>query len=83
MSSHAVLRVVRGGVAVPKGTGVRINYIVAEQIDVGVDLKGYACLLLPINSFSNTNRLQFDMRSMTNQFPTASLQSKEVSLQIS
>jgi len=59
MSSHAALGVVRSGVAVLKGTGVRINCVAAGQIDVGVDLKG------------------FDMRGMTNQFPPASLQSKE------
>jgi NAD(P)-dependent dehydrogenase (short-subunit alcohol dehydrogenase family) len=40
MSSHAALGVVRSGVAVLKGTGVRINCIAAGQIDVGVDLKG-------------------------------------------
>lgn len=40
MSSHAALGVVRSGVAVLKGTGVRINAISAGQIDVGVDLKG-------------------------------------------
>jgi NAD(P)-dependent dehydrogenase (short-subunit alcohol dehydrogenase family) len=39
MSSHAALGVVRSGVAVLKGTGVRINAITAGQIDVGVDLK--------------------------------------------
>lgn len=40
MSSHAALGVVRSGVSVLKGTGVRINAITAGQIDVGVDLKG-------------------------------------------
>jgi NAD(P)-dependent dehydrogenase (short-subunit alcohol dehydrogenase family) len=40
MSSHAALGVVRAGVAVLKGTGVRINCISPGQIDVGVDLKG-------------------------------------------
>jgi NAD(P)-dependent dehydrogenase (short-subunit alcohol dehydrogenase family) len=40
MSSHAALGVVRSGVAVLKGTGVRINAITAGQIDVGVDLSG-------------------------------------------
>ncbi|ERF71014.1 hypothetical protein EPUS_03294 [Endocarpon pusillum Z07020] len=39
MSSHAALGVVRAGVAVLKGTGVRINCISPGQIDVGVDLK--------------------------------------------
>ena len=41
MSSHAALGVVRSGVAVLKGTGVRINAISAGQIDVGVSLDGY------------------------------------------
>ena len=40
MSSHAALGVVRAGVPVLKGTGVRINCISPGQIDVGVDLKG-------------------------------------------
>ena len=40
IASHAALGVVRAGVAVLKGTGVRINAITAGQIDVGVDLKG-------------------------------------------
>ncbi|KAF2636330.1 NAD(P)-binding protein [Massarina eburnea CBS 473.64] len=40
MSSHAALGVVRSGVAVLKGTGVRINAITAGVIDVGVDLGG-------------------------------------------
>lgn len=39
MSSHAALGVVRAGVAVLKGTGVRINAVTAGQIDVGVDLE--------------------------------------------
>lgn len=38
ISAHAALGVVRAGVAVLKGTGVRINAITAGQIDVGVDL---------------------------------------------
>jgi NAD(P)-dependent dehydrogenase (short-subunit alcohol dehydrogenase family) len=38
MASHAALGVVRSGVLVLKGTGVRINAICAGQIDVGVDL---------------------------------------------
>ncbi|KAL8948691.1 MAG: hypothetical protein Q9222_005139 [Ikaeria aurantiellina] len=41
MSSHAALGVVRSGVAVLKGTGVRINCISPGQIDVGVDLKDF------------------------------------------
>jgi NAD(P)-dependent dehydrogenase (short-subunit alcohol dehydrogenase family) len=40
MSSHAALGVVRSGVQVLKGTGVRINAITCGQIDVGVDLAG-------------------------------------------
>lgn len=40
MSAHAALGVVRAGVAVLKGTGVRINAISPGQIDVGVDLNG-------------------------------------------
>lgn len=42
MSSHAALGVVRAGVAVLKGTGVRINAISPGQIDVGVEL-GVSC----------------------------------------
>ena len=41
MSSHAALGVVRAGVAVLKGTGVRINCISLGQIDVGVSLNGF------------------------------------------
>jgi len=41
MSSHAALGVVKAGVAVLKGTGVRINCISPGQIDVGVNLKGF------------------------------------------
>lgn len=40
MSAHATLGVVRAGVAVLKGTGVRINCISPGQVDVGVDLHG-------------------------------------------
>lgn len=39
MSSHAALGVVKAGVAVLKGSGVRINCISPGQIDVGVDLQ--------------------------------------------
>lgn len=46
VASHAALGVVRAGVAVLKGTGVRINCISAGQIDVGVDLHGVSLLLL-------------------------------------
>ena len=41
MSSHAALGVVRAGVSVLKGTGVRINCISPGQIDIGVDLNGF------------------------------------------
>ncbi|KAF8854408.1 NAD(P)-binding protein [Acephala macrosclerotiorum] len=41
MSSHAALGVVRAGVAVLKGTNVRINCISPGQIDVGVDLHNF------------------------------------------
>lgn len=40
MSAHAALGVVKAGVAVLKGTGVRINCISPGQIDSGVDLNG-------------------------------------------
>ncbi|CRK19349.1 hypothetical protein BN1708_012607 [Verticillium longisporum] len=40
MASHAALGVVRAGVAVLKGTGIRVNCISPGQIDVGVDLHG-------------------------------------------
>jgi NAD(P)-dependent dehydrogenase (short-subunit alcohol dehydrogenase family) len=39
MATHAALGVVRSGVLVLKGTGVRINAVTAGQIDVGVDLE--------------------------------------------
>ncbi|KIW10839.1 hypothetical protein PV08_10138 [Exophiala spinifera] len=61
MSSHAALGVVRAGVAVLKGTGVRINAISPGQIDVGVSLNG----------------LDTDMKGVMNntQLPPAALQS--------
>lgn len=40
MSSHAALGVVRAGVAVLKGSNVRINAISPGQIDVGINLAG-------------------------------------------
>lgn len=40
MSSHAALGVVRSGVAVLKGSNVRINAISPGQIDVGINLAG-------------------------------------------
>ncbi len=47
MAAHAALGVVRAGVAVLKGTGVRVNCISPGQIDVGVDLQGVSSRLLP------------------------------------
>ncbi|KAK4218175.1 3-oxoacyl-reductase [Rhypophila decipiens] len=40
MAAHAALGVVRAGVAVLKGSNVRINAISPGQIDIGVDLHG-------------------------------------------
>lgn len=77
MSSHAALGVVRAGVAVLKGSGVRINCISPGQIDVGVDLQGVLALYSgAVLQFADIP--QFDMRGMQAQFPPASLQSKEV-----
>lgn len=45
MAAHAALGVVRAGVAVLKGTGVRINAISPGQVDVGVDLGGVSYLV--------------------------------------
>lgn len=47
MAAHAALGVVRAGVAVLKGTGVRINAISPGQVDVGVDLHGVSLFLFP------------------------------------
>ena len=41
MSSHAALGVVRSGVPVLKGSGIRINCISPGQVDVGVKLDGF------------------------------------------
>src|SRR6186713_678539 len=41
MTTHAALGVVRSGVAVLKGSGIRINAISPGQIDVGVDLQSF------------------------------------------
>ena len=41
MSMHAALGVVRAGVAVLKGTAIRINAISPGQIDVGIDLSKF------------------------------------------
>jgi cytidine deaminase len=59
MAAHAALGVVRAGVAVLKGTGVRINCISPGQIDVGVDLHGVCVPSRPQgwgdgNAFSKT-----------------------------
>ncbi|MCJ1337613.1 hypothetical protein MMC09_002895 [Bachmanniomyces sp. S44760] len=61
MSSHAALGVVRAGVAVLKGTGIRINCISPGQIDVGVDLKA----------------LDTRGMASSSQLPPANLQSSE------
>ena len=54
MTAHAALGVVRAGVPVLKGTGVRINCISPGQIDVGVDLSGVG----PPVSFSPSRKRQ-------------------------
>jgi len=41
MSAHAALGVVRSGVPILKGSGVRINCISPGQVDVGVKLEGF------------------------------------------
>ena len=41
MSAHAALGVVKSGVAVLKGTGVRINCISPGQVDSGIDLQDF------------------------------------------
>jgi NAD(P)-dependent dehydrogenase (short-subunit alcohol dehydrogenase family) len=46
MMAHAALGVVRAGVPVLKGTGVRINCISPGQIDVGVDLSKVRTLVV-------------------------------------
>ncbi|EXJ53988.1 hypothetical protein A1O7_09325 [Cladophialophora yegresii CBS 114405] len=67
MSSHAALGVVRSGVAVLKGTGVRINAISPGQIDVGVSLNG----------FDDKKNLM----SYNTQLPPAALQSPQMQKQ--
>src|SRR6185369_3584893 len=64
MSSHAALGVVRAGVAVLKGTGVRINCISPGQIDVGVSLT---------NGFAEAKKA--NLMSYNTQLPPAALQS--------
>jgi NAD(P)-dependent dehydrogenase (short-subunit alcohol dehydrogenase family) len=44
MSAHAALGVVRSGVAVLKGTGIRINCISPGQIDSGLSLNNGTAL---------------------------------------
>lgn len=82
MSAHAALGVVRAGVAVLKGSGVRINAISPGQIDVGLDLNGVSLSIVVANYFKagevTDEDHQMDMRGMSTQFPPASLQSKEV-----
>ncbi|KAF2847593.1 NAD(P)-binding protein [Plenodomus tracheiphilus IPT5] len=59
MASHAALGVVRSGVLVLKGTGVRINAVCAGQIDVGVDLSALDSKEVGKgNQFPPTARLQ-------------------------
>ncbi|MCJ1355859.1 MAG: hypothetical protein MMC33_005851 [Icmadophila ericetorum] len=41
LTSHAALGIVRSGVPLLKGTGVRINCISPGQIDVGISLSGF------------------------------------------
>jgi NAD(P)-dependent dehydrogenase (short-subunit alcohol dehydrogenase family) len=65
MSSHAALGVVRSGVAVLKGTGIRINCISAGQIDIGVNLS---------NGLESNG---VKMKGMTTQLPPSALQSSE------
>jgi NAD(P)-dependent dehydrogenase (short-subunit alcohol dehydrogenase family) len=80
MASHAALGVVRAGVPVLKGTGVRINCISPGQIDVGLDLSGVRSTKTTPRweSCADSSSLKFDMRGMTDQFPPAALQAKEV-----
>lgn len=64
MSSHAALGVVRAGVAVLKGTNVRINAISPGQIDVGLslqgmDMRGLSSQLPPADLQTDKVRKQF------------------------
>jgi len=63
MSSHAALGVVRAGVAVLKGSGVRINAISPGQIDVGVSLDGFE----KRGMFNNTQLPPADLQNETAQ----------------
>lgn len=47
MASHAAMGVVRAGVKVLKGSGVRINAVSPGQVDVGVDLQGVSYVFFP------------------------------------
>jgi len=91
MTAHAGLGVVRAGVAVLKGTNVRINCISAGQVDVGVDLHGVSQVhslsvdeepsdcggFEPLKEADTGLPIQIDMRGMVSQFPPATLQEKE------
>lgn len=64
MACHASLGVVRAGVPILKGTGVRINYISPGQIDVGVDfssvdIRGQSLDFPPTASQSKDNQKRF------------------------
>lgn len=74
IASHAALGVVRSGVAVLKGTSVRINAITAGQIDIGVDLSDSSDPALNNNSTT--------MSSKNQQFPPASLQDESTQKRI-
>lgn len=81
MTSHAALGVVKAGVAVLKGSNVRINCISPGQVNVGVDLKGVGrpgSRYIPSRTADRLAMCQFDMRGMTAQFPPAEQQTKEV-----
>lgn len=54
VAAHAGLGVVRAGVTVLKGSGVRINAISPGQIDVGVDLNGVSAFSVSM-TFSETH----------------------------
>ena len=49
MAAHAALGVVRSGVAVLKGTGVRVNCVSVGQVDVGVELQGVSLFFFDSN----------------------------------
>jgi hypothetical protein len=72
MASHAALGVVRAGVAVLKGTGVRINCISPGQIEVGVDLKD-VCVADPLFALSKY-LFEIHYSSICEAWPLNSLQ---------